>query len=237
MSPLWALAYGLSSGLLLAVLRDLAEPVAVAFMLAGLYAYERRRHWWGAVWLACALLTKEYIVLVVAALLVHTILTRGGWRRFLSLWAACLPLALWVGYIHLRLGVLPLAGGSANFDRPLTGMYQYAIRVLAMDPGPEQFYGGLFLLVTAAAMLLALWETIRSFSGVALSFLAFAVFFAFLSDKVWVEPWSYGRVMLPLGALMLMAWLSRGDRLYFLPVLGQVAGFGLALWWLGFFPR
>jgi hypothetical protein len=57
-------------GLLTSVARDTAEPVASAFLLAGLLALRRRRPVLAGVMLACAALTRETAMVAVAAIAV-----------------------------------------------------------------------------------------------------------------------------------------------------------------------
>jgi hypothetical protein len=234
-SPLWALFYPLLSGLLLATLRDLAEPVAMALLAGGLYAYDGRRHGWAALCMALALLAKEIAAVALAALALHALLGRRSGRAFLLLCLAGLPLAGWWGYIWLRLGELPLAGGQANFGPPLAGMLDYA-RGLWRPGGKAAHtaYGLAFLAVMLASLLAAVVEFLRGFGrpwGLALVF--YAGLFVCLTDKVWVEPWSYARVTLPLAVVLAAGFAATGSRVYLPALWGHAALMGLAWWWLG----
>ena len=63
----WALAVGLTPGLVMGTLRDLGDPLATAAMLGGLIAYERGRRWPAAALLALAVLAREPMIVAVAA--------------------------------------------------------------------------------------------------------------------------------------------------------------------------
>jgi len=73
----WALAVGLCPGMVLAVLRDLSEPLAIAGLVSGLVAWRMKRPWLAGGALAVAVLAREAMVLGVIAIAVEAV-----WRRF-----------------------------------------------------------------------------------------------------------------------------------------------------------
>jgi hypothetical protein len=233
-SPLWALFYGCLSGLLIALLRDLAEPLATAFLAAGFWLYSARRFWWCALAMAAALLSKEICAIALFALAVHA-LSQMRWQGLIALILAGVPLALWWGYIYLRLGVLPLQGGESNFGLPLAGMIAYAQKLFPLSIANFQNILGLgFVIVTGITLILALVEFLRGWSAQGLAFMLYAGFLSLMTDKVWVEPWSYGRVLLPLSVLMLVSFAHNKSRLYWLPLWGNLALFIMTLMWQKF---
>jgi hypothetical protein len=234
-SPLWALFYPLLSGLLLATLRDLAEPVAMAFLAGGLYAYDARRHWWAALLLALALLAKEIAAVALLALALHALAGRRSLRAFLAMCLAGAPLAAWWGYIWLQLGRLPLSGGRANFGPPLAGMLDYADSLWPPGGDPAHAaYGLAFLAVMLASLLPAVVEFLRGLARPwGLLLILYAGLFACLTNAVWVEPWSYARVTLPLAVVLVAGYAATGSRLYLPALWGHAALMGLAWWWLG----
>jgi hypothetical protein len=50
---------------------------------------------------------------------------------------------------------------------------------------------------------------------------------------VWVEPWSYARVTLPLAVVLAAGFAATGSRVYLPALWGHAALMGLAWWWLG----
>jgi len=230
-SPLWALFYGFSSGLIIALLRDLAEPAAMAFLIGGFWLYDAKRPWWCALFMACALLSKEVCAIALAAMAVHA-LSQGNWRGFLAMILAGLPLALWWAYIYYRLGTLPLQGGESNFGIPLAGMLAYARGLFPLSAAsPQNLLGLGFVIVTCLVMAAAVLEFLRGWSAHGLAFFLYAAFFSLMTDKVWVEPWSYGRVLLPLYVLMLVSFAQTRSRWYWLPLCGSLALFIMSLMW------
>jgi hypothetical protein len=71
----WALAVGLTPGLLMPALRDLSDPLAVAGLVGGLMAWQRGRPWLAGALLALGALTREPMVVGVAAVALD-----AGWR-------------------------------------------------------------------------------------------------------------------------------------------------------------
>src|SRR6185436_5709324 len=76
MSGWWALAIGLSPGVVLAVLRDLSEPLAIAGLVSGLAAWRMRRPWVAGGALTAAVLAREAMALAVVAIAIE-----AAWRR------------------------------------------------------------------------------------------------------------------------------------------------------------
>ena len=71
-----ALAIGLSPGVVLAVLRDLSGPLAIAGLASGLVAWRMRRPWVAGGALTAAVLAREAMVLAVVAIAIE-----AAWRR------------------------------------------------------------------------------------------------------------------------------------------------------------
>jgi hypothetical protein len=231
-SPLWSLFYGCLSGLLIAMLRDLAEPVAMAFLAGGFWLYDARRYWLCTLIMAAALLSKEICAIALLAMALHA-LSRQRWQAVIALILAGLPLALWWAYIYHRLGVLPMQGGESNFGMPFVGMWTYATSLFPLSLDNFQNVLGLgFVIFTGLSMLLALVEILRGWSAQGLAFFLYALFFSLMTDKVWVEPWSYGRVLLPLFLLMVVSFAQNKSRLYWLPLWGNLGLFIITLIWL-----
>jgi hypothetical protein len=65
---LWGVLAGLSPGLVVAVTRDLTEPLATALLLAGLVAWTGRRPWLAVPAFTAAVLTRETTLAVLAGL-------------------------------------------------------------------------------------------------------------------------------------------------------------------------
>ena len=67
-----ALVIGLMPGLLMPTLRDLTDTVAIAAGLAGLLAWRCERRWWAAGLLTVAVLSREPMSIVAAAIAIES---------------------------------------------------------------------------------------------------------------------------------------------------------------------
>ena len=234
MSPWYAGIYGFLSGFILCLLRDLAGPVAMGFLSGGLYYFSARRFYLGGAFLAAALLAREVVLVVPAVFLLFALLARRPGKRLAAIILSVCPLFLWSGYVFFRFRDLPWRGGEGNFGGPLSGIISYGETLLAA-PGrwSEKTYLVIFLVVCGLSLFLAVREVLRSKDEVSVSFLIYALFPFFMTTSIWIEPWSYGRVLLPGAVLLLVNFIRSHDRLYLFPLGGHLVLSGVVLWWVG----
>lgn len=124
----WHAAWGLLLpgyfGLVTSLSRDTAEPVAAAFMVAGLLAVRARRPGLAAGLLAFAALTRETAMVAVAALAIVRVtgLVRrrsGPGRDDLAWFVPAAVFAAWQMVVYAFIGTFPLgADGSRNAGAP-----------------------------------------------------------------------------------------------------------------------
>jgi hypothetical protein len=102
----------LNAGLVVAVTNDLAEPLAVALMLAALLSLRARRL--ATTWACLALLplAKEPLLIVVAAVVAWELLHHRR-RSAVMLATATIPALLWWIYLRVHLGAWFTTGSSA----------------------------------------------------------------------------------------------------------------------------
>ena len=116
-------------GLLTSVSRDTAEPVACAFLLAGLLAMRRRRPVLAGVLLACGALTRETAMVAVAAIaLVRcvTLVRRREWpgRTDFAWLLPAIAFPAWELVVKFATGNLPLlADGDQNAGAPFAAAF------------------------------------------------------------------------------------------------------------------
>ncbi len=233
-SPWWGVVYALMSGLLIGLLRDLSEPAAMAFTLGGLYFYRGRRYPLSALFFAAGLMTRETVLMVLAPVMAHALFGERNRRGVTWLVISGLPAAAWHVFIYLRLGEWPAAGGGQNFAPPFKGLIASIGDTWLIRAGSaEQLFDFTFLIVFVLTLVLALRRIFQARDELSLAFVFLAVTAVFLSDKVWVEPWSYARVLLPLNVLLLLNYLKTKDRLFLVPLAGHAVLFGLVLKWQG----
>jgi hypothetical protein len=135
-SPLWGVALATSPALVMALARDLTEPMATAALLLGLLCWSRRRLWWAAAAFAVAALCRETVLIVLIGMgvwcLARAVRHRGRLRAGIAeLAALCVPAAVelaWQLYVrHIWGGPLPALSGHSQVGgvgfRPLLGFF------------------------------------------------------------------------------------------------------------------
>jgi hypothetical protein len=214
----WALAVGLNPGMVLAVLRDLSEPMAVAALIGGLVAWRSRRPGVAAVALTVAVLAREVMVLGVLAIAVEAAWRlvvrrdRGAIRRAAPV---CLvPAAAfvaWQAYVAQRFDSLAASSTPDNqFATPLDGLIDSADRALSDASLTGGGWDLVFLALMAAAVVVAaagLRRGLRAPAVAAACFAALLVVIDFGGDH-----WNYTRLAAPLMASLVVAGLDDGDR-------------------------
>jgi len=231
---LWyAVIYGFLNGFILCLLRDLAGPVAMGFLVGGLYFLNIRKLLPGAIFLGASLLTREVLLIVPVVFLAFSLFRRRTGKKILALSLSFAPLLIWSGYVFYRFGAYPSREGSGNFGSPFSGVILYGKTLLNL-PGraSEKIYLAVFLAVCFFSLLLAIREVVRSKDEISISFLVFSIFPIFMTTSIWVEPWSYGRVLLPAAILLIVSFIRTHDRLYIIPLSGHLVLSGVVLWYV-----
>ncbi len=230
--PWVGLAYGYLCGLQLGVLRDLAEPLALGLMVGGIYFYLGKKPLKAGLFLAGAVLAKEIMILVTGALAFHSLFLERNRKMFTWLCLSVLPLALWGAAIYLVLGEVAYVAGGKNIGPPLTALWAYLRDlVTGVKNWRDTIYGLVFLFITLWTVFLACREILRRRDALSLPFIIWAVFPLFLTSKVWVEPWSYGRVIAALSVFLVLNFIKTQNRLYLPPLIGHAALFWYVIIW------
>jgi hypothetical protein len=126
--PLLGLLVAGSSGLVMALSRDLTEALMVATLLAGVLALDRARPWAASLAWCTAVLVHEQVLLVVAAYavvrVVRVVRRQDRPGRWDAPWLApALAYAGWQLVCAIRWDHLPvLQSGSKNLDVPFVGL-------------------------------------------------------------------------------------------------------------------
>lgn len=188
-----------SVGALHSVRFALADLPALAWFAGGWLAWERRRLGWATGLFAASALSRETMVLALGVVALLT-WRRAGFRPALVFGAAAVaPLALWLAYVGVRLGLRD--GGWDNFELPgwgyvwkwceaFVGLTEERNRVLAITTPLGT------IALTAQILYLALRRhyTPEWWLGV-----AFAAMALTLNVAVWEgHPGAAPRVLLPL---------------------------------------
>lgn len=117
----YLLLYTLNIGFLIAVFYDVATPLCVGFLVAGVYFYVREKMWLAASMLALSMLAQENAGIVLATLAAWLV-WKKNWRGAFTLGTAVLPWAAWQAFLWSRYGDLPLVMSGNHFRLPFVGM-------------------------------------------------------------------------------------------------------------------
>ena len=194
--PAWiALLYAFNPGMVIALHRDLTEPLAYGLVAAAVLAFDSRvrgRHLLAALLFALALLARETTA-VFAVVYGGALLLRDRPRGLALLAIALAPFLAWEAFLRQWLGPLD-PGQAGQFELlPLGGLahagpYHLAqLRVLVAVILPAALVGG--------AVAWALWRGAREVAPVALvaNLLLFVVF---LPRQSYIDPIAAPRVAL-----------------------------------------
>jgi hypothetical protein len=131
-SPMWGVLVAAGPGLLIALSRDLTEPLAIFAALAGLFLWEQRRWAWAAVAFVVAVLTRETTLAIPAGIGIWTVAqgVRGGrpalrerLPRVIALVVGPLAvLVAWQLWLTARWGSYPSDPDNAGLGVPLVGV-------------------------------------------------------------------------------------------------------------------
>jgi hypothetical protein len=218
LSGWWALAIGLSPGVVLAVLRDLSEPLAIAGLVGGLVAWRMRRPWVAGGALTAAVLAREAMVLAVVAIAVEAV-----WRRLArrdagvvgdALRACALPVSVFVAWQLYLLDRFDRLASSTTpegqFGAPLAGLLDSADRAISDASLGSVAWDLGYLLLVLAAVVVAVLAVRRGPSAPVVAAVCFAVV-AVLVDYD-ADHWNFTRLTAPLMAALLVHGVDARDR-------------------------
>lgn len=230
-SPYWGLSLGLTPGLVLGMLRDLSDPLATLVMVGGLLAWRMDRRVVAALLLSLAVLTRETMIIAVAAVglevawrVLHATSQESARNLLRTSWPLVVaPAAVflaWQTYATARLGVIPALTTGANADIPgVVGEGQFVWPFEGLVRNAEQaaqnphirgrVWDWAYLTLMVAATIGAVRALVRGPGALPLAGVLFA---AIVLTQVFGDHWSYTRASAPLFACVLLAGLADGDR-------------------------
>ncbi len=192
---LWGLLLVGYFGFVFSLGRDVAEPTAAVFLLAGVLAYRHRRPVWAGLFLAYGALTRETVMVAVAAIAIVRIVSivrrRARPGRYDLAWL--LPsaaFAAWQAVAYAVTGSLPLAADTSNnTGLPGQPMVHAAItnfRHISVHAAPTDAWVVEFVVLIAFVVFAA--TALRSTTVPAherLAFVLFVVELFVLSPSIW----------------------------------------------------
>lgn len=129
LSPWWAIVFPLNVGMMSCVLTTLTEPSFLFFSALAFVFWVRKRHGWGAFFLAVAMLAREITILFILPLFVWCLWHRR-WRSALYLCLTAIPFAAYQYNLYLQTGqCLLLASTERNLGLPLMGIIEMAAQL------------------------------------------------------------------------------------------------------------
>ncbi|MFN8526695.1 MAG: hypothetical protein U0821_26625 [Chloroflexota bacterium] len=201
-----SVAVALSPPLLIGTLADLAEPVSLACTIWGLLWFCRRQHIRATLVLSLSVFARE-VGVVVPLVFSLAFLVARDWRRCLLYAVPGVVLAAWNAILWLRLGAFGVLSGPPNFGPPLGGMIYRARWLLGLQ---DAWHGeGLastwqrqteltVLILTAAIMFLGVIRFCSRPHPLSAQLFAQCLLMAFTTPEVWLDLYSYSRVMGPM---------------------------------------
>ena len=213
-SPWLGLAVPLNIGLLFELWIDGSGILAYVLALCAVYAVAMGKGWTAAALMSAAALSRETMVLFAFGLFAlgwveHR---RLRWRLVL---APLLAMAMWQGYVQLRLmGIAGRDGAWSNFGPPFVGLVD-ALRSWLDDPNSLVLNIALLALVVVFAV-----RGVSSRSMIVWGALPFVAMATVLSVAVWGEPFDISRALAPV--------FTAAPFLLFVPADGERLGFPAA---------
>jgi hypothetical protein len=216
-SAWWGAVIGLTPGLLMPVLRDLSDVLAVTTMLGGLLAWRADRRWTAAGLLSVAVLSREPMTLAVAAIALEVIV--GCWtfrhrsgsvrhalrRCWPVLVVPTLAFVAWQVYIQIdvqRVG----AGVARAAGTAVPSLAGYAGELHTIFAAPLSAYSLWDLLYLTAMAVASVVAVVRLRHGINAPAVAAVLFAAVLVVILFGDPWGETRYSAPVfGALVLSA--------------------------------
>ena len=228
---LWGIAIPLYPGLLLALARDLAEILEVAFLLAGLLLLWRGRQLLAALLLTLAVLSRETAIVAVLGLACATafgprkLAYNKGFKSYVIL-IPFLSLAGWQIFLTSRWGQLPFQGGSMNLGVPFNGLVGFILDTLHLGtPRTYLWFVELCFLLLFTAGVAHASRVTRASVAERLIWLLYGLLACALTRLVWVEDWAFLRVLSEFYVIGAVILIGSGSKYRYV-----VFGVASALW-------
>jgi hypothetical protein len=213
-----ALAVGLSPGVLMTLLRDLTDVVGLAAALVALWAWSQSRERLTSLALVLAVLARETMLVLVAAVAYDAWRRRRDGGRTTALVPLVLPalvcFAAWQAYATWRFGgdIPWTTAPSGLWDGPVIGAVG-AIPGLSDQPAREVAWDLAYLAICGVAVAAAGVALRRTREPETLFCASQAAIVVLLGEVFWIDHWSFTRVTAPLFASLLLAGVVARSRL------------------------
>ena len=210
-SPWLAAAVGLFCGELLGIVRDLADPFAVMWLVLAVYFLRKNQPLWCAVALAAAALTREQLVIVLPLFLLPWLVQRRRRTTLLVAVVAFIPFIAWQTALYLlyhRIGLTASLNTTSGLRFPFRALWEHRA-----DPrfGPIVAFVAIPLLVTLLLALLVAFRLLRQrgprallADPIPLIVLLYALLATLTGPLEWEDILSSARLITPIVALTII---------------------------------
>jgi hypothetical protein len=202
-----ALAYGLYAGIQVAIFRDVADPLAILWLIVAIWGLQRQSLLQTAAALGFALLTRESLLLFVPLFLLPLAIKRRWALVLVSAAVSLVPFAIWQVALRLWLGKwgfiesqqanrfahYPFAGMIHSYLAPQFGL----IVIFAAVPTV------LIWIVAASEVYERGWMA-TLLEPIALAALIYTVLLSFQNLDHWRDLWASGRLLAPAVPFVLL---------------------------------
>jgi hypothetical protein len=226
-SPWLALLFAGSSGIVLSLLNDVADPLAASLFVVGLIRWSDDRRLPALLWLTAACLARETYVIPVGAVVAYELLRSRG-----RAWPWLIPPAVvgaWTLYVRLHAAAAPdhhehaiakpdalpftAVWGKlrAIANQDVVGAANWELLLVLIILGTFVLFAVRGGQVLAAALPARQWPA--RIDVLPVIGLATVVLVPFLTKFLWSNPLSYGRYVSVAPAILVMLAAVRRDRL------------------------
>jgi len=237
-SPYLMLFFAFFSGFYLALVRDLSEVLEGCFIVGSMYFFYREKIIPFILCATSALLTREVAFLIIfPGIVVYALLLirkKIDYKPLIVFFPVAV-FAIWKLYLYLAHGT---PGGGGNFTSiPFQGMFKGLTLIFDGDLHQSLYYRNSYILYGIYCVFflgwyfwtaLALTPKIK-FNELSIklwlniSWLILLVFILFLSDSIYCDDWSFGRVFSSFSILCFIMYLVYGvkfSKLYIIYTMG-----------------
>jgi hypothetical protein len=208
--PVWGLVFAGYWGLLWSIGRDLTEVVTAAAIVGGLLALRRDRPLLAALALTIAVLSRESVLVLLAAICLSRLLQwarviakapaprralthpsgRAGPSTLDLAWAVpLLAFGAWEGAVYARIGTLPLtASRASNVGLPFVGFSRGFAHYLHLLPaGPAMlWFGELTVLVVVGSLAAFSYRDTEALLHERLAWIGYGLLTIALAPGIWL---------------------------------------------------
>lgn len=215
-------------GLVLGFGRDLAEPLAGFLVVASITALLNRNTGLYLALIILAILTREVALLTAAgiglALFFNDLfLEKNGSKRWLLYTIPLWVFLIWQYFMYLNWGLVPILNSPANLGPPFVGFFQQLFANPYLERPAEMIVQMLYLLwniclgiEVSRSLWLSRMDLIKKDKfpqlAIACAWIMWLLFSTSISKLVWIDDWSFSRVLSEWALLGLLLMVSLGRR-------------------------